>query len=547
MFSFLLLEAPFVEPSLPRPYLDVAGDLLRGSGHTVQTLDLNARIYRHLLDLPLPPLLVAPCGRLALRDSLIKAFFLTRETSDSDAPLAYGVRGLEGPLLSAFDAEDYGALERHRLDTMRRMTGAAPFAGHQQYVVDQEFLNAILDLRVKGYGVKASLSLEGLSFAPECSEPHYWSRFLSEPGNLIEQLACDATEGLLEFPCEAVFIRVGCFAQIAGAIAVAGWLKRGNVGQVILAGGVLYDQASCSGFRLIESTDAVMPYELPEAIQHYLAELGATTAAPVSVTVTELQVSRSVTGDRSDYLTPLSVASLQATVGCYWSRCAFCSVPAYSDRFGSASPEKLVAALEDLAVAGTKGIQFLDYALPYPLLSALAESSLSGVHWAGQVRFEAFLLCENLLSNLYRSGCTSLSFGFESGSPGLLAQMDKGGCTENSLRRDILRTSAQAGIRNHLFLITGLPGESEEDFLATVDFLHGARQWVHSIEVYPFQMQTGSLISRCPDRFAALPVVSGTTARARAEALQETFSYLSAQSAMNDWLEGHIPLMRSLV
>jgi hypothetical protein len=530
--------------------------MLSSAGHSVRILDINARIYRYLLDLPLPPLL-AKCGRLALRESFTRAFFLGKHIKSSDLQLVSEARGLERPVLSAFAMGEFDELERHRQDAIRRMTGVVPFAGHVQYVVDQEFLNAILDLRVKTYDSDASLSLEGFTMSEDiCSSESLFSYF-GQPGNLIERLANDSSEGLLEDHFEAVFIRVGCHAQLAGALAVAGWLKRRKIGQVVLTGGILDNLSSCGLYDFDSVVDIVIPFELSSAIQNFILKQEAHTRVG-----TDIQVSKCVTGSCSDYLTPLAIASVQATTGCYWSRCAFCSVPASSGRYNSTSASSLLAVFGTLAEAGTKGIQFFDYALPFPVLSTLAGLGARGPHWAGQVRFENFLLNKHLLSNLYRSGCTSLSFGFESGSPRLLAQMDKGGSIDNSDRMKILRKSAEAGIRNHLFLISGLPGETEEDFLATVGFLDSAQEWIHSIEVHPFQLHPGSIISRSPDRFKISPspsrgelrmmseydgLPSSTISRARAEALEETFGWLSARSAMNDWLEGHIPLLRYLL
>ena len=62
-----------------------------------------------------------------------------------------------------------------------------------------------------------------------------------------------------------------------------------------------------------------------------------------------------------------------------------------------------------------------------------------------------------------------LQLGAEGGSRSLLDRYDKGLDPIEMVR--VLRATAEAGIRTYLYLLFGLPGETEEDRLATLELV----------------------------------------------------------------------------
>jgi len=89
------------------------------------------------------------------------------------------------------------------------------------------------------------------------------------------------------------------------------------------------------------------------------------------------------------------------------------------------------------------------------------------VKWSAQVRVDA--LDQDLLKLMKEAGCIQLECGFETASDRLLKTVDKK--TSQQKNREIVRLIKSAGIRCFAYIIAGLPGETEEEFQASIDFI----------------------------------------------------------------------------
>jgi len=92
----------------------------------------------------------------------------------------------------------------------------------------------------------------------------------------------------------------------------------------------------------------------------------------------------------------------------------------------------------------------------------LIESRLD-VMWNCQSRVNA--IDEERLEWMRRAGCDHIQYGIESGSPRLLAQLAKDITVEEI--REACRATRAVGLTLSVYLISGVPGETEEDFRAT--------------------------------------------------------------------------------
>jgi radical SAM superfamily enzyme YgiQ (UPF0313 family) len=262
------------------------------------------------------------------------------------------------------------------------------------------------------------------------------------------------------------------------------------------------------------------------------------------------------TVNTDDYFSPVPVAGAQVTSRCYWSRCKFCNLSKASIYpFRQCSPSEFNSKLEAFdKLSHLKHLQFLDYAFPLSLFKEpLKTGSTLSLRWAAQLRFEHFYLDKNIFEGLYRKGCRTLSWGLESGSSGLLADMCKGGVIRTNERRQILKSAAEAGINNHLFVITGYPGESDQDFMITIEFLMENMDVFHSVETYAYQPIHGTethkelfkngMIAQKGDwnlKFSYLDKELQKTAENRSNFIEENFLHLSRVNRCNDLLEGHM-------
>ncbi len=75
----------------------------------------------------------------------------------------------------------------------------------------------------------------------------------------------------------------------------------------------------------------------------------------------------------------------------------------------------------------------------------------------------------DILRTMYDAGCTSVSFGIESGSDAILEIMEKKANTAQSLQS--LRWCHDVGIHQGLNMVLGMPGESPQTIAETIDFL----------------------------------------------------------------------------
>ncbi|MBI3890473.1 MAG: radical SAM protein [Candidatus Wallbacteria bacterium] len=183
------------------------------------------------------------------------------------------------------------------------------------------------------------------------------------------------------------------------------------------------------------------------------------------------------------YTTPCLVVEFSR--GCV-SDCAFCQV---RSQWGTFRVKKASAMLEELAFLhqhhGTDLFTFADPAINghrsefLKFCDLLAASGL-------KLRWSALLLAmKNLqpadFEKMRAAGCYRLEVGAETGSPRVLELMNKTatiGTTELALR-----SIKQAGMQSVIFLLTGFPGEEEEDFRMTLLYLQeGTRVEVKAAE-----------------------------------------------------------------
>ena len=198
-------------------------------------------------------------------------------------------------------------------------------------------------------------------------------------------------------------------------------------------------------------------------------------------------------GDFSDsplgsYLAPEPVLPLCGSRGCYWSRCTFC--PEASRGTGCFQPRtaaELVAEMEQLHQRhGVRCFHLVDDAVPPRVLRGVAaEVARRGLgqtlRWYGFARAERALLEPGVARQLRAGGLRMLELGLESGSDRVLEQHRKG--VNSAQCCAALETLHHAGIGTYVYVMFGLPGETEQDARQTADLVtrHAAQiDFLHS-------------------------------------------------------------------
>ena len=173
------------------------------------------------------------------------------------------------------------------------------------------------------------------------------------------------------------------------------------------------------------------------------------------------------------YLSPERVLPIMGSRGCYWERCAFCSIPFDHMDFHVRYAENVVADVQNLKEKyDCDYFFFTDEALPINFMRTFANKIVEAnldIKWTGELKFEKSLLTENRMELLYESGCRKLIFGLESYNQRVLDSMKKG--VELEVIDRIVEECVRIGIGMHFYLITGFPTETPAEARESVDFV----------------------------------------------------------------------------
>jgi len=227
-------------------------------------------------------------------------------------------------------------------------------------------------------------------------------------------------------------------------------------------------------------------------------EMGGHAQGETSVLAPDLD-----TTEWDAYLTPQPIVPVALGRGCYWRRCTFCPDylhPAYT----TGNSDRLAQWLETVAQRFPEGamLHLTDSALSPTLLGRVAEviqQQRLPLRWHGFVRLEARFGEPGFMRHLAEGGCAMLQWGLETASPRLLELMDKGVTAEQARR--VLRSSAAAGIKNHAYLLFGLPTETEADREDTLTFIQDEADALHDLNASILNLPRRSPMHDEPQRY----------------------------------------------
>lgn len=179
---------------------------------------------------------------------------------------------------------------------------------------------------------------------------------------------------------------------------------------------------------------------------------------------------------------------------CYYGKCYFCNGDKVESQSIKKNIELAFAKIQEMANhIGIYNVYITDAALSPIDLKRISELSMDvPVKWIANGRFEKGLKDEKLISQIAQNGCVMLRFGLESASQKVLELMNKG--TQVSDAEEILRLTARYGIKNHVYIMFGYPGETEWDREQTIHFLERNHSFIFSYSVSVFQPIPGTFI-----------------------------------------------------
>lgn len=157
--------------------------------------------------------------------------------------------------------------------------------------------------------------------------------------------------------------------------------------------------------------------------------------------------------------------------GCAF-KCSYCPYTAFY-AYRNRSVENVMEEIEHLVNRyNMKGLLFRDpfFSGNRTRASNIAEEIMRrglNLRWACETRIDA--LDEDLLTLFYRSGCRVINVGIESSDPSLLEKVNRRLINQDYQKR-IVTFADKLGIRITAFYVLGLPGESAQTILRTIEY-----------------------------------------------------------------------------
>lgn len=203
------------------------------------------------------------------------------------------------------------------------------------------------------------------------------------------------------------------------------------------------------------------------------------------------------------YLSPV-VLLLVPTRGCYWNKCAFCDISSsMKKKYRERSVEKVANDITVLSeLYSTKYFNFSVDAMSPKYLKKLSQILIKKeikIKWGAELRIEKAFADPLFAKQLYNSGMHYVFFGFETGSQYVNDYVKKG--TSVSKSEEVVKVFSQAGMKIYLAWIAGLPGEKEEDFWESADFIYRNKKYIYSAGISEFYLSINTPMGRNPEKY----------------------------------------------
>lgn len=169
--------------------------------------------------------------------------------------------------------------------------------------------------------------------------------------------------------------------------------------------------------------------------------------------------------------------------GCV-SKCSFCNDHRLSSPYRYKNPSRVIEEIEyHIRYNKINSFSFKDLlcngniSILESLCNLIIEKKLN-INWDSQAipREEMNF---SLLEKMKKAGCHTLIYGLESASNKVLKRMKKMFTKEIAER--VIRDTHRVKIRVYINIIVGFPGETEEDFLETLNFIRENREYIDSL------------------------------------------------------------------
>jgi len=169
------------------------------------------------------------------------------------------------------------------------------------------------------------------------------------------------------------------------------------------------------------------------------------------------------------------------------NQCKFCNVAGFFGEYREKNVIQAVDQLEELYRRHGRQLFHMLDSLANPFMTALASEIIKrelSLYMDFYMRVSEEAADPETTHLWRRGGLYRVRLGVETGSPRLLELMGKEITVEQS--RTAIKSLAQAGIKTTTYFVIGFPGETEEDFQQTLDFIEELKNDIWQMECNPF-------------------------------------------------------------
>ncbi len=293
------------------------------------------------------------------------------------------------------------------------------------------------------------------------------------------------------------------------SLAVFHWAKKWNPSiQTVMGGGIFADQLAPGSLNLdyfVQRTHTVIDKIIIGEGEVLMLEMlqGGLNPARKIYSLKDIQgkymdLAGAVVPDFSDFhLGYYPHLAHYGARSCPF-QCKFCSETINWGKYREKNVNQTVQELIRLQRRYSYQLFLLTDSSLNPIISELSRAFIEAgvtIYWDGFLRADRHA-CSTENTMLWRKGgFYRAKLGLESGSQRMLDLMNKRITTAQS--RETLAALAYAGIKTTTFWLLGFPGETEQDFQETLDFIEACKDYIYEADCNAFNYYlTGQANSR---------------------------------------------------
>ncbi len=189
--------------------------------------------------------------------------------------------------------------------------------------------------------------------------------------------------------------------------------------------------------------------------------------------------------------------------GCYWSKCAYCvDLPLPKPSYRRKHPDLVAEDIKELCKKYNAGYLLLgDPGVSARQMLEVSKSILSQgikIDWWCMARLDPGFN-RNIFDIAYQAGLKKINFGFESASDRACGLLDKGNQKARSAR--IIKDCAESGIEVDLQTMLGLPNETFDEGMETVNFLLENKKFISHVTFNIYYLTPANFVYLEPEKY----------------------------------------------